>query len=361
MSERERIIPRNLVVVLPTWVGDVVMATPTLRVLRESFRDAHITWVVKPYAKPVVDAAPWADSLLELGSSRSMIAVASQLWRAKSDVAVLLPNSFRAALLVRMAGIDRRIGYDRDGRGFMLTDAIAMRREETGRPAVVPAIDYYLRLARYMGIEALDRRMELFTRDSDDAAVETVLGDAGLDVGADTPLVMLNPGAANHGDAKLWAADRFGALADRLIESRGARVLVNGSPKERPILDQVHAASKHELIDLPKLGSTLQRLKSFVKRCDLVVTNDTGPRHIAAALGTPVVSLFGPTDPEWTRLGVGHERIIRDGSCTMDAIDVETVTAACEKLIDNPPIPPRPEPRPSMVRTPVESESFEVD
>jgi len=337
------------------------MATPTLRALRVGYRDAQIIWVVKPYARPVIDGSPWANTIVELGKSRSMINVAAQLHRMKADVAVLLPNSFRSALLVRMASIERRIGYDRDGRGFMLTDGIKMRREPDGKPPVIPAIDYYLRLAQYMGLEGIDRRMELFTQSHDDEQVDSMLATAGVDVNDDArPIVILNPGAANHGDAKLWPAERFAAVADSLIDSHNAAILVNGSPKERPILDKVHAASDNTFIDLPKIGSNLTLLKSFAKRSRLMITNDTGPRHIAAALDTPVVSLFGPTDPEWTRLDAPHETLVRDPSHKMDAIDVDTVVEAGVKLLDFPPPRRTLEPSSTMAAA-SESDTFEVD
>jgi heptosyltransferase-2 len=205
-------------------------------------------------------------------------------------------------------------------------------RDPGGDFMPVPIIDYYLGLIRYLGAPNPSRRMQLFTRPADEVRADALLASLSLRPGQ--TVVMLNPGAANLGDAKLWPADRFAAIADALIKRYGAAVLVNGSPKERPILDAVHKAAKHPLVDLLSRGSDLPLLKSLVKRCDLMITNDTGARHVAAAMETPVLSLFGPTDPEWTRLDVSHEKILRAPDARMISLPVERVAEAACDLLD---------------------------
>src|SRR5205814_7147766 len=138
----------------------------------------------------------------------------------------------------------------------------------------------YLGLARYLGAKDPSHQMRLFTRPEDDAQAEALLRSAGVEPGR--PLVIVNPGA-NYGDAKMWPAPRFAAVADRCARELGAAVAVSGTAKERPILDQVHAAARERLIDLPRLGVGLALLKSVVRRSALLITNDTGPRHLAAA------------------------------------------------------------------------------
>ena len=339
--------PRRLLVVLPSWVGDVVMAAPALRALRHRFPGSEITFLGKSYIGPILDAAPWHDRLMPSGSSGTL-SLAGCLRRGRFDAAVLLPNSFRSALTCALAGIGRRVGYARDGRGWLLTDRLRPAREG-GRFIPVPMIDYYLALAGRLGAEVSDRRMELFTRPEDDRRADRLLresGGGGVD-DPGRPLVLLNPGAANHGDAKLWPAERFAAVADALIDRHKAAVLVNGSPKERAILDRVHAAARHPLVDLPERGGDLTLLKSIARRCQLVITNDTGARHIAVAIGAPTLSLFGPTDPEWTRLDANHERILRANhdcpACRtpgkrhhhtcMSALEVDTVLHAADDLL----------------------------
>ncbi len=145
-------------------------------------------------------------------------------------------------------------------------------------------------------------------------SAERLLERAGLDKGVcrpagagHAPLIMLNPGA-QYGDAKCWLPEHFAQLGDRFIDDWGATVLLSGAPRERRILDLVQRHMKHAAIDLSNKGLTLGALKEIIRRCDLMVTNDTGPRHIAAAFDVPVVTIFGPTHPEWTEIGFARER-----------------------------------------------------
>lgn len=314
------------------------MATPTLRAIRSLYPEARITYLLKDYVRPIVDGLPWYDRLIVARKPQPgrkppplPLRLNARLRRRKFDLAVLLTNSFRTALLASRIGAKRRLGYDRDGRGFLLTDRL-LPIKDRGRYVPVSAVEYYLGLAGYLGGITSDKRLELFTRPVDDQRAHRLLDRAGITVGP-RPLVMLNPGAATKGEAKLWPAERFAALADGLMERFGAHILVNGSPKERPILEAVQRSARHRMVDLQILGSDLTLLKSLCHVCDLVVTNDTGARHIAAAMGTPVVSLFGPTDPQWTRLVFQHERMVIAPDGKMSSIAVERVSEAAEALL----------------------------
>lgn len=299
---------------MPSWVGDAVMATPTLRALRQLYPDAHITALIRREIRPIIDACPWLDRIVcvrkrQKGSSKagrnSTIPLAARLAKAEFDTAVLLPNSFRTALLVRMAKIKRRVGYDRDGRGFLLTDRLLARRGNDGF-VPVPARDYYLGIANYLGAVDSDPALKLFTRPEDEQRATQLLESAGV-TDPQRPLVLINPGA-NYGDAKMWYPDRFAEVADRCVRQHNAYVAVTGAPKERKIIDSVVEAAKEPMIDLTKLGIDLTLLKSIVARSRLMVTNDTGPRHIAVAMNVPVVTVFGPTDPIWSEIDFELER-----------------------------------------------------
>lgn len=318
--------PQRILVVQPSWVGDAAMATPALRAIRRRFPDAHISYWMRRYLKPLYGGAPWADRLLTHRPGERLPALAARLRAGRFDLAILLPNSFAAALLARTAGIRRVVGYDRDGRGFLLSDKLLPPRDRgpagAGRFTPTPTLRYYLGLAQYLGARAdgeADRRIELFVTPADRANAARSLERAGLDPSLDRPgtsggggpLVILNPGA-KYGAAKLWPADRFAAVGDRLVESRGATVLVSGSPAERRIVAEVIAAMRRPAADLTATGLTLGGLKDIVRRCDLMVTNDTGPRHLAAAFGTPVVTVFGPTDPAWTVIDFPRERQVME-------------------------------------------------
>lgn len=313
--------PSRILVVLPNWVGDAIMAGPALRALRQLYPSAHIACLTRRYVKPVLTGMPWMNRLLTYRTrgerrrtGRGLLNLAARLRAGRFDTAVLLPNSFKMALLCRMARIPRIVGYDRDGRGFLLTDRLLPAKED-GRYVPTPIVKYYLSLVQYLGWRGRDTRLALFVTADEEAEGERVLRRAGVwerlcsDAAAPErgPVVLINPGA-QYGDAKCWPPANFADVADRLAEELHAAILISGAPRERGVVDAVRRAMRHPAADLAQAGVTLGSLKSIVRRCNLVITNDTGPRHIAAALGTPVVTVFGPTDPRWTQIDCPHER-----------------------------------------------------
>jgi heptosyltransferase-2 len=316
--------PGKILVFQPSWVGDAVMATPTLRSLRSRYPDAHIAYLMKRYVKPVYSGMPWADQLITFRTGKTrkkagknLFDLAARLRAARFEMAVLLPNSFHAALICKMANIPRVIGYDRDGRGFLLTDRL-LAPKDRGKFIPTPIIKYYLGLSKYLASPDTDMSLKLFVTDSDRREALEVLHRGGVSAGAGgaperpgsaggPPMVLLNPGA-QFGAAKCWLPEYFAELADHLIERLGATVLISAAPRERQIVQAILRSMKHAPVDLLAHGLTLGALKEVVRRCDLMVTNDTGPRHIAAAFDVPVVTIFGPTDPRWTEIYYARER-----------------------------------------------------
>jgi heptosyltransferase-2 len=313
--------PQRILVVQPSWVGDAVMATPALRAIRRLYPEAHISFLLRRYVKPIYAGMPWADKLITYRTGRSkakagkgqFFDLAARLRRRRFDLAILLPNSFKSALICKMAGIDRIVGYDRDGRGFLLSDKL-LPVKERGKFVPSPILKYYMGLAHYLGSAERDLRMELFVTDAERRDAEAVLSRAGVDLpssrseaGAPAPAILLNPGA-QFGAAKCWLPEYFAQLADRFIEELGATILLSAAPRERAIAETIQRHMKHAPVDLLRAGADLGSLKEIVRRCDLMVTNDTGPRHIAAAFDVPVVTIFGPTHPEWTEINFPRER-----------------------------------------------------
>jgi heptosyltransferase-2 len=312
--------PSKILVVQPSWVGDAVMATPTLRAIRELYPQAHIAYLMRRYVKPLYGGMPWADQIItyrtgktKAKAGKGLLDLAGRLRNAHFDLAILLPNSFKAALVCKMANIHRMVGYERDGRGFLLTDKL-LHVKDRGKFIPVPIVKTYMGLAHYLGSKNRDLRLQLFVTESEAREGREVLAGCGLSpdvnrpaAGGEPPLILLNPGA-QYGAAKCWRPEYFAELADRLIDEHNATILLSGLPKERQILDTIKQCMKHAPIDLSNKGLTLGSLKDIVRRCDLMVTNDTGPRHIAAALDVPVVTVFGPTHPEWTEIYFEKER-----------------------------------------------------
>jgi heptosyltransferase-2 len=287
---------------LPNWVGDVAMATPAVRAVRERFPAAELVAVCKPYVADVLAGSPWFREVILFDKrgprEQRLWAAARKLRERRTDAAVLFPNSFRAALLARLGGCRQVVGFSRYGRRFLLSTRLYPKRNLWGQPVPSPVIDDYNRLAVALGTADPGYRMELFTTPADEAAADAIWQRFGL---ARYPRVVgLNPGAA-FGAAKHWPAEAFAKLARMLTQRLGCGVLVLCGPSERDtarrIADDSRSPHVFSLADSPlSLGLT----KAVARRLDLLVTTDSGPRHFAAAFGRPVVTLFGPTHIEWT-------------------------------------------------------------
>jgi heptosyltransferase-2 len=300
----------TIAVFLPNWIGDAVMATPALRALRNNYAGVHLIGVMKPYVADVFEGGDWFDEIVLANGgpwSQGVLAVAWRLRRLEVELAVLFANTFRSALMAQLGGSSRRIGYARHGRSLLLTDALPPLRDDRGRLKPSPVIDAYNRLAERAGCPRPTHLMELFTTSADERAADRVWERARLEDYSE--VICLNPGAA-FGAAKHWPSAYFSALARRLAEERGSGVLVLCGPKEselaRGIANEARHTNVHALADLtapqapdgPVLSIGLT--KACVRRADLLVTTDSGPRHFAAAFDRPVVTLFGPTHIEWT-------------------------------------------------------------
>ena len=277
------------------------MATPAIRALRRAFPAARINALCLHNNLPLMAGIPWIDRLIGYRRGSPLMRTGARLRRRGFDCAILLPNSFRTALLMRLARIPRRIGYDTDARRYLLTERVPTSRV-TGGVGSSTTLRSYLHLVSVMsGREATDSAMQLFATDSDRREAARVLDAAGVTAQTRRPWILLNPGVHN-GPAKMWPAAHFATLADRFAAEIGATVFVSAAPREHEIVQEIGQLSRHPPVDLSRHQVTLGALKAICGEVDLVVTNDTGPRHIAAAMGTRVVTLFGPTDPAVTRI-----------------------------------------------------------
>jgi heptosyltransferase-2 len=292
----------NILVICPNWVGDAVMATPTLRALRRGFPTARIVGLMRPVIADTLNGLEHIDGLFTWNprSSKSLERtwpVLKALRRERFDLAVLLPNSFHSAAVAWLAGAKRRVGYRRDGRGWLLTDQLEPPRAgKKFTPS--PAIDYYLELARYLGCPSESYQMDLATTPADERAADGVWRAFGLDKAR--RVVVLNSGGA-FGTAKCWPTAHFGELARRLGGLPGTRVLVLCGPSETSIAREiVKRAGRPTVNCLADFAVSIGLSKACVRRSDLMITTDSGPRHFAAAFDVPVITLFGPTHIEWS-------------------------------------------------------------
>jgi heptosyltransferase-2 len=294
----------KIAIFCPNWIGDTVMATPTFRALARGFPAANLTAVLKPQLVQTLEGTPWFHDWIRFNHGSATrdertLAVLRRLRRERFDLAILLPNSFRSALMARLAGIPRRLGYERHGRGLLLTDVLAHPLDQEGRRLPSPVVETYLKLARHLGCPVDSTRLELATTPADESAADRAWADLKLDAGR--PVVCLNTGGA-FGPAKNWPTEHFATLARRLVESGETSVLVVCGPGERDSARAIVAAADHErVVGLADQPLGLGLTKACIRRAALLITTDSGPRHFAAAFGTPVVTLFGPTHIAWTR------------------------------------------------------------
>ncbi|MGH9316495.1 MAG: lipopolysaccharide heptosyltransferase II, partial [Thermoanaerobaculia bacterium] len=274
---------RSRIVIAPTWIGDSVMAIPLVRALRRAYPEDRLSVLARRGPAAVFRAEGSAHLVL---TQSGLLADVLALRRARFDEAWLLPNSFRAALIASLAGVRERIGYATDRRGPLLTHPLP-----APRPVRHQLRDYDALLSS-RGIEP-DLGPPRFAVPHAAAQRATqALAEAGIP--PDRPLALLAPGAA-FGWTKRWSAERFGHLADRLAEKGFACAVVIG-PEEEDLAVRVKAAARGRL---PTLGADLDpaELAGALARAHLLVSNDSGPMHLASAVGTPVLAFFGPTDP----------------------------------------------------------------
>jgi len=295
--------PRAIALFLPNWIGDVVMATPAIRAIREGFPGANLFAVCKPYVADTLAGAPWFQGVLSWNRRGTNEETTYSVWKRlraeQVDAAVLFPNSLRPALLAKLAGCRRIVGFARYFRHLVLTDRLYPVRGPRGELKPHPALLDYNRLAMELGATDPGVRMELFTTANDEAAAEAVLGE--LPVG--TSIVTLNAGGA-FGSSKHWSTESFAQVARSLIDDRDACVIVLCGPSEREqaaaIARATHRPGKIVSVGACSVPLSIGLTKALVRCSDLLVTTDSGPRHFAAAFDVPVVTLFGPTHIDWT-------------------------------------------------------------
>ncbi|MCX5736661.1 MAG: lipopolysaccharide heptosyltransferase II [candidate division NC10 bacterium] len=300
---------RKILVREVNWVGDAVLTLPALAALDRRFPRAEIAVLAKPWAAGLFAGQSAVDRIVLYqaeGSHRGLRGrwtLARELAQERFDLAVLFPNSLDAVIVPWLARVPRRVGYRTDGRGLLLTQVVA----RSGRSAERHQVFRYLELVRSLGAdgEAIPR---LAVGAEAGREADRLLQELGVETGE--ACVAVNPGSV-YGSAKRWPAERFAAVADALAEKHQARVLLIGSTKERDVLEAVAGRMRRPPIRLG--GRTdLATLAGVLKRARLLLSNDTGAMHVAAAVGTPVLAVFGPTDADATGPLGPDSRVVRE-------------------------------------------------
>ena len=390
--------PRRILVRGVNWLGDAVMTTPALLRLREKFPDAHITLLTPEKLADLWKNHPAVNEIISFQAGESVFAIGKKLSAGKFDLALVLPNSPRSALEVFLARIPQRIGYARPWRNFFLTQTVAPRSEAvkmhkrsvaeikhlvaadvsrrqnsvrrvlTNTTTTTHQTHEYLHLVAALGADPEPLAPQLFVTPEE---VEAVKKKFGLEK-ISGPILGLNPGA-EYGPAKRWPAERFIAAAQQIQSKTNCTWLLFGGKNDETAAAQIQSAIGNQQLASAKPqaqpGSainlagktTLRELMSLLKLCRVLLTNDTGPMHVAAALGTPVVVPFGSTSPELTGPGLPgdprHHLLKSDAPCSpcflrecpidfrcMNGIGVEPVVEAVVEALKwlNPSSPPWP-------------------
>ncbi|TAM83577.1 MAG: lipopolysaccharide heptosyltransferase II [Acidobacteria bacterium] len=325
--------PEKIVVRATNWVGDGVMSLPALEALRGRFPTAEIVLVVKPWVAdlylhhPAVNRLIVYDAANEHQGPSGFAKLVEQVRSERFDMAVLFQNAFHAAWMAWRSRIPVRIGYGLEGRGVLLTNSV---------PVPPPALyghqsNYYLQLLFRAGLVERITPVEsihLNVENSEKTWAARQLKSLGL--GGPRFLVGLAPGAA-FGPAKRWLLDRYADLADRLIGALNADVLIFGSPAEKPLAEEIAHGMSHTPVIMTG-ETTLRQLMALLVQCRLVITNDSGPMHLAAAMGLPLVAIFGSTDETATGPVSPLARVVRHPvACSPCGLRVCPIDFRCMK------------------------------
>jgi heptosyltransferase-2 len=341
---------RNILVRAANWVGDAVMSVPALQALRAQFPEARISIVARPWVASLYNREPFCDELIPYNAPRGWRgvrekwAMAAVLKRKNFDCAILFQNAFEAAAVVSAAGIPVRIGYRRDARGWLLTDSIPIPKPgETHRHQRF----YYLELLKRAGLidtYAVDEPIRFSSSQAAAREGRKRFHRAGI-LG---PVIGVSPGAA-YGGAKRWLPERFAGAAVQLAKERCAEVAIFGSSEEGFIGEAVRAAVEGAGFSCRNFAgkTSLQEFIDMAAACDVFLTNDSGPMHIASAMGVPTVAIFGATDEIATGPTGPRSKVVRvDVECSpcllrecpidhrcMNGVTAERVVEAARELV----------------------------
>jgi heptosyltransferase-2 len=335
----------NILAWLPSPLGDAVLCTPALRALRRHFKSSEITFLARPTVREILSPTAYNDIWLEQ-QTKNPLAIARTLKRHQFTHAILFKNSFASGLAAFLAGIPKRIGYARNARSLFLTDKLHPPKLPRGKFKPAPMIDYYVEITSALGANTNDTTLELSIDPEQEQTLWAKLPELGR---PDALVVVMVPGGA-FGPSKCWPSANFAKTADWLSTSYNATIVVSVSadPPEQKIARDICDTSRHKLINLAERPLTLGELKALFSNTDLVISNDTGPRHIAIAFGCKLITLFGPNDPAWTDTGYKNEiKLVGHAPCApcakpvckesehlcMQSITVEMVCDAAKKLL----------------------------
>jgi ADP-heptose:LPS heptosyltransferase len=290
--------PQRIVLILPCCIGDVVLATATLKAIRGRYPEAQITWTVSSWSKPAIEQHPLLDDILDTGpealpvkTPKGFIQFVSLLRGGRYDLAISLVRSPLMSLAVWLSGIPLRVGLDSDGRGFGYNLRVPVNPQQPKHEAEI-----YLETARFIGAETEGCYTNIPASEDARNSIQQKLRAKGID----QPYVIINPaGGSNPGmqlDLKRWPPENFAALIQKIKQEYALAVVLIGGPKDQPIIAAVQAYISEVLPNF--VGElTFAEIAALAQQSRLYIGNDTGLTHLAAAAGTNTLMILGPSDP----------------------------------------------------------------
>lgn len=298
MEALDRYQPEKIIVRMPNWIGDLVMATPVLTDLRKAYPKAHITAMCRTPISDLLREDLDIDELFcfsktnRFGRRSDKRDVIEKMRRGNYDLGVLLTHSFSSAWWFWLGNVKRRLGYKGNGRGLLLTDKVPLPKTVHEQHLV----ETYKMLLSPLGLEKSQSKPRLFITEKELNDARILLDQLGIT--SRHALIGINPGAA-YGSAKCWLPDRFREVTKRLLKIEHAKIIYFGDQASMPLVKEICKDLPSPVINLAGLTS-LRELVCLIKLCKVLLTNDSGPMHIAAAVQTPLVALFGSTNEKAT-------------------------------------------------------------
>jgi len=323
-------VEKRILIVEVNWLGDVLFSTPLIRAIREKFKNAYIACLTHPRTKEILEGNPRINEIIiydEDACHKSLLGklrLILLLRKKRFDLAVILHRSTTRALIMRFAGIKERVGYVTNKGTRLLTLPVDVPEEALHK------VEYFLRIAAYLGCDVSQKNYEFFITEKERKYIEETLASAGIK--KEDFVVVLNPGG--NWLPKRWPEERFACLADELIKRHDAKIIISGAERDLPLAGRV--SKKMKLSPLILCGKTnLKQFGALAQRANFVISGDSGPMHIAVAMKTGTVALFGPTSPQLTGpYGGDNYRVIQKNvGCEVPCYDLTCSDYRCMQAI----------------------------
>jgi len=321
---------QKILVVSPNWLGDALFSTALLSVLKKKFAQSHLAVLSVPRVKEIFQNNPYVDNIIiydEKGRHRNLISRLGFIFalrKERFDTAFILKPSLSRTLILKCAGIKQIIGFDNPKSGWLLTVKVPSPR------IVLHKIDYFLTILEYLGFEIGPRRYEFFPSAQDKAYIASLLKQKNIT--RNLPLIVINPGANWY--PKRWSPENFARLIKRIKEKIPLNIAITGAEKDRKLAEEIIKKSGKEVFDFTGKTS-LGQLGALIQEADIILSADSGPMHIAAAVGRKVIALFGPTSVRITGPYPTENHIIiqKDVGCAIPCYKLDCRDNRCMKAI----------------------------